>query len=92
MKIERLPESAPEASTSHAVAAFSFNPVGCVEGGEDAWEKWDGPLNRLLQQDAEQLHDLIVRGERGLIGLHNFLHYLVTAHGVKGALIEMKVE
>ncbi|KAF8227079.1 hypothetical protein L208DRAFT_1078502, partial [Tricholoma matsutake] len=50
MKIERLPESVPEASTSHAVTAFSFNPVGCVEDSKDTWEKWDGPLNRLLQQ------------------------------------------
>jgi len=91
-KIEGLPETIPEASTSHAVAVFSFNPVGCVDAGEDAWEKWDGPLNRLLQRDPEQLHDLVVQGERGLIGLHNFLHYLVTMHGVNGVLIEMKVE
>ncbi|KAF8236107.1 hypothetical protein L208DRAFT_1123945, partial [Tricholoma matsutake] len=39
MKIERLPESVPKASTSHTVTAFSFNPVGCVEDGKDAWEK-----------------------------------------------------
>lgn len=49
MKIEGLPESVPEASTSHTVTVFSFNPVGCVEDGKDAWEKWDGALNRLLQ-------------------------------------------
>jgi len=92
MKIEGLPESVPEASTSHAVTAFSFNPVGCVEDGKDAWEKWDGPLNRLLQRDAKQLCDLIVQGARCLISLHNFLHYLVTAYGVKGAFFEMKIE
>lgn len=65
--------------------------MGCVGDDEDAWEKWDGPLNGLLQCDPEELCDLVVRGERGLISLHNFLHYLVTVHGMQGALIEMKV-
>lgn len=92
MKIEGLPQSVPEASDSHPVAAFSFNPAGCVGDGEDAWERWDGPLNSLLQRDPERLRELVVRGAKGLTGLHKFLHYLVTVHGVKGALIEMKVE
>lgn len=90
-KIQGLPKTIPEASNDHAIAAFSFDPVGCVGDGEDAWEKWDGPLNGLLQHDAEKLRDLVVRGERGLIGLCKFLHYLVTVHGVQGTLIEMKV-
>jgi len=92
MKIEELPQNVPEALDGHPVAAFLFNPVGCVGDGEDAWEKWDGPLDTLLQRDPEQLRELVVRGEKGLTGLHNFLHYLVTIHGVKGVLIEMKIE
>jgi len=92
MKIEELPQNVPEALDTHPVAAFSFNPVGCVGDGEDAWEKWDGPLNTLLQRDPDQLRELVVRGEKGLTGLHNFLHYLVTVHGVKGVLIEMKIK
>ena len=92
MKIKSLPQSVPEASDSHPIAAFSFNPMGCVADDEDAWEKWDGPLNTLLQWDPVQLRELVVRGKKGLNGLYNFLWYLVTVHGISGALIEMKIE
>jgi hypothetical protein len=43
-RIEGLPQGIGEADESHPLAAFTFNPVGCVEEDEDAWEKFNGPL------------------------------------------------
>lgn len=88
--LERDP-SIPEAGINHELAAFSGDPVGCVQDGEDAWERWDGPLNTLLQKEPSELRKLVVRGNRGLIGLHNFLLYLVVNHGIAGGLIEGKI-
>lgn len=82
----------PEAGETHELAAFSGDPTGCVPDGEDAWETWDGPLNTLLQREPSDLRKLIVRGEKGLAGLHQFLLYLVTNHGIQGALIEGKID
>lgn len=81
----------PEAGINHELAAFSANPEGCVGKNEDAWEKWDGPLNTLLQKEPSELRKLVVRGKRGLIGLHDFLLYLVVNHGVQGVLFEGKI-
>jgi hypothetical protein len=43
-RIEGLPQGIGEADESHPLAAFTFNPVGCIEEDEDAWEKFNGPL------------------------------------------------
>ncbi|KAG6875315.1 hypothetical protein C0993_009840, partial [Termitomyces sp. T159_Od127] len=90
-KIKALPTTVKVAHANHPLAAFSSDPQGCVEDGEDAWEEWDGPLNTLLQKKEDDLRDLVWIGDNGLIGLHRFLEYLVVHHGVKGALIEGKV-
>jgi hypothetical protein len=63
-----------------------------MEDGEDAWEKWDGLLNMLLQKDTEELDKLVVIGQRGLGGFHRFLSYLVTEHGIQDCLLEGKME
>ncbi|KDR66758.1 hypothetical protein GALMADRAFT_1359327 [Galerina marginata CBS 339.88] len=91
-RIDTLDDSIEEAGLDHPLAGFSGDPRGCVLDGEDAWEKWDGPLNTILQKEPEDLRKLVVRGQRGLAGLHGFLHYLVLHHGIQGALIEGKVE
>jgi len=49
-----------EAGNDHPLAGFSGDPTGTVEGGKDTWEKWDGPLNTLLQKDPEELDKLVV--------------------------------
>jgi hypothetical protein len=90
--IESLPKDTKEAGVDHPLAGFSIDPTGCVEDGEDAWEKWDGPLNTLLQKDPEELNRLVVVGQRGLGGLHQFLLYLVSEHGIQGSLLEGKLE
>lgn len=64
--MEALPASVGEADEYHPLAVFSGNPVGCVGEGEDAWEKFDRPLNMLLQRPPEKLQDLVQVGERGL--------------------------
>ena len=92
-RIKSLPKDTKEAGTSdHPLAIFSSDPTGCVEDGEDAWEKWDGPLNTLLQKDPEELNRLVVVRQRGLGGLHRFLTYLVSEHGIQGGLLEGKLE
>jgi hypothetical protein len=68
------------------------DPVGCVGEGEDAWEKFDGPLNGLLQKPPNELRNLVRVGEKGLIGLCRFLEYLVTHHQITGYLFEGKLE
>ena len=46
----------------------------------NAWEKFDGPLNSLLQRPPDELRSLVHVGEKGLIGLCHFLEYLVQHH------------
>lgn len=91
-RIDSLPSNTKEASDDHPLVRFSGDPVGSVEDGEDAWEKWDSPLNTLLQKDPEELDKLVVIGPRGLAGFHRFLSYLVSEHGVQGCLLEGKME
>ena len=50
-KISALPKDTKEAGDDHPLAGFSGDPTGAVEDGKDAWEKWDGPLNALLQKN-----------------------------------------
>ena len=49
MHVEVLPPDVGEANLNHPLVVFLGDPVGCVGEDEDAWEKFDGPLNRLLQ-------------------------------------------
>ena len=91
-QINFLPWDTEQAAIDHPLAAFSGDPVECVRDGEDAWETWDGPLNGLLQKDSEELTKLVVLGPQGLQGLHRFLSYLISEHGVQGCLLKGKLE
>jgi hypothetical protein len=84
--IEALPQNVGEADNTHPLASFA------VREGEDAWEKYDGPLNTLLQRPSHELYHLVQVGDMGLIGLCQFLEYLVKHHGVSGYLLEGKLE
>lgn len=44
-RIETLPLHVGDADEYHALTQFAGDPMGCVEENEDAWEKFDGPLN-----------------------------------------------
>ena len=90
--IEGLPLDVGEADYLHPLAEFAGDPVGCVEDGEDAWEKFDGPLNCLLQKPPDELQNLVRVGEKGLIGLCRLLEYLVVHHRLTGYLFEGKLE
>jgi hypothetical protein len=92
MHIEALSTDVGVADERHPLAAFAGNPAGCVDADEDAWEKFDGPLNTLLQKPPEELQHLVRVGEKGLIGLCHLLKYLVTYHQVSGVLLEGKLE
>ncbi|KAG6917329.1 hypothetical protein DXG01_002900 [Tephrocybe rancida] len=91
-KISNLLDNVAKADSSHPLAQWAFDPTGCVGEDEDTWEKYNGPLNTLLQKSPDELQDLACIGELGLMGLCQFLHYLVEHHGIPGALIEGKVE
>jgi hypothetical protein len=91
-KIDTLPPEVRDADDDHPLARFSGDPTGCVEDGVDAWEQFDGPLNNVLQTSPEGLKALVRKGEKGLSGLHRLLEYLVNYHGIKGALLEMKLD
>jgi hypothetical protein len=91
-RIESLPPDVGVADESHPLAAFAGDPEGCVIDGEDAWEKFDGPLNTLLQRPPEELHYLVRVGEHGLEGLCRLLEYLVISHNISTVLLEGKVE
>jgi hypothetical protein len=86
-----LPLTVGIAGDNHPQAQFSGSPVGCIGNNEDAWEKFDGPLNTLLQKPQEELQALCCIGEKGLIGFHWFLEYLVVHHSIEGALLEGKL-
>jgi len=90
-RILALPATVPEASVAHPFAQFAGNLDGIVPEGEDAWEVWDGPLNRILQKESHELQMLVARGERGLIAFHNFLYHLATNYHVNPILFENKV-
>jgi hypothetical protein len=91
-RIEGLPSNVGEADDNHPLAGFAGDPVGCVMDDEDAWEKFDGPLNGLLQKPPNELQNLVRVGEKGLIGLCRLLEYLVTHHQLSGYLFEGKLE
>ena len=91
-RIKMLPISVGEAGDDHPLAQFSGDPVGCVGEDEDAWEKFNRPLDTVLQKHPEEFHELVRVGDRGLIGLHRLLEYLVIHHGIQGGLIENKIE
>lgn len=91
-RVEGLPQEVGQADENHPLAPFSGDPVGCVMDGEDAWEKFDGPLNTILQRPPEELRDLVRIGEKGLIGLCRLLEYLVMHHQLTGHLFEGKLE
>ena len=91
-RIEGLPCSVGEAGDDHPLAEFAGDPVGCVGDDEDAWEKFDGPLNGLLQKPSNELRNLVRVGEKGLIGLCRLLEYLVMHHQLSGYLFEGKLE
>lgn len=59
---------------------------------EDAWEKFDGPLNTVLQKTPEEMRLLVHVGEYGLHGLHRFLAYIDCNYGITAPLIELKLE
>lgn len=90
-RIESLPLDVGVADETHPLAAFAEDPEGCVMDDEDAWEKFDGPLNTLLQKPPEELRYLVRVGHYGLIGLCRLLEYLVISHNVSGILLEGKV-
>ena len=90
-QVEALPEVG-KADENHPLAPFSRNPKGCVMDGEDAWEKFDRPLNTLLQRPPEELRNLVRIGEKGLIGLCQLLEYLVMHHQLTGHLFEGKLD
>jgi hypothetical protein len=87
-----LPTSVGEATDDHPLAQFSGNPVGCISEDGDAWEKFNRPLDTVLQKQPEELHMLVRIGDKGLIGLHHLLEYLVIHHGIQARLIENKIE
>ncbi|KAJ8690431.1 hypothetical protein PTI98_011859 [Pleurotus ostreatus] len=89
-RINLIPAAVAPASSEHPLTRFAGPPA--VGNDEDAWEIYDGPLNTLLQQPEDKLRDLVRTGEKGLLGLCNFLESLVVDHGVMGALFEGKLE
>jgi hypothetical protein len=91
-RVEALPREVGEADQNHPLAPFSGNPEGSIVDGEDAWEKFDGPLNTLIQRPPEELRNLVRIGEKGLIGLCCLLEYLVIHHRLSGHLFEGKLD
>ena len=91
-RIDSLPKDTTEAVNDHPLAAFSGDPTGFMDDGEDAWEKWDGLLNTLLQKSPEELEKLVVVGQWGLGGFYQFLSYLISEHKVQGCLLEGEME
>jgi hypothetical protein len=86
-----LPRDVGIADETHPLAAFSGDPTGCIDKDKDAWERFDGPLNMLLQKPTDELQHLVCIGEKGLIGLCCLLEYLVTDHQVSHVLFEGKL-
>ena len=58
--IEALPLGVENSPT-----AFAGDPTGCVGEDEDAWEKFDGPLNTVLQKSHNELKELVQVGNQG---------------------------
>ena len=49
-----LPTSVEEATDDHPLAQFSGNPVGCIGNDEDAWEKFNRPLDTSASRSGHE--------------------------------------
>ena len=87
-----LSTSLGEATDDHPLAQFSSDPVSCIGEDKDGWEKFNGPLDTVLQKQLEELWELVRVGDKGLMGLHHLFEYLVIHHGIQGGLIKNKIE
>jgi hypothetical protein len=47
------------ANENHPLAAFAEDSEGCMKDDEGVWEKFDGPLNNLLQKPLKEIRDLV---------------------------------
>ena len=58
--IEALPHDVGDADEYHPLVQFAGDPMGCIEENEDAWERFHGPLNMLLQKPQDELKHLVL--------------------------------
>ena len=76
-----------EADQNHPLAPFSGNPEGSVMDGEDAWEKFDGPLNTLLQRplrSSATWFGLARKVSLGSVVCWNTLSYTIDLADIQG--------
>jgi len=94
--VTRMPVSIPEAEAgSGDVFDRFFMSAGAVEieNADDAWEKIDPVLNRLVGYGM-RAEDFAVHLRRSPFGMHGVVEWVggqVTAWKVKGSLLEGKV-
>ncbi|KAH7907202.1 hypothetical protein BJ138DRAFT_1104514 [Hygrophoropsis aurantiaca] len=91
----RLPGSVPVGTPGDLIANFSTDSAILVDPNiADVWETVDPMLNQLVGwgKTDEDISMMLRRGEKGLAGLIDFLEYFVVQRGVKGALLEGKVQ
>ncbi|KAJ7444180.1 hypothetical protein FB451DRAFT_1149358 [Mycena latifolia] len=93
----RLPLAIPEADDTNPLASFSGNPASYV--GKDVpadalWEELSPFFHAAFDygQDLEHRERMIETGPHGLGGFLRFLEYFVFERGLRGAMVELKVE
>lgn len=98
--IDRIPKSAPKATSSHPLCVFAGDPVDSIpSAGEEDDGDWP-VINSLFKscfgwgsREAESSAEkLLNRGPFGLDGMVRFLRFFVEERGLSGALFEPKVE
>ena len=96
-KMDLIPKETAPAGPEHPLAVFSENPAECTNGAGVPENDWEEILNPKMKSafgwGRESFEEgFAQRGLNGLDGFVRFIGYFVTWRGLKGSLIEMKVE
>ncbi|KAG6849113.1 hypothetical protein H0H93_011212 [Arthromyces matolae] len=96
--VETIPMDLPMASSDHCLAPFAGDPKQAITA-EPASDDWENILNPMFhaafgwarEGSFHDLDSLAQRGQYGVDGFREFLWYFVRNRGLKGSLIENKV-
>ena len=95
--VQRIPETAPLADDMNPLAIFSGDPDACVPPDVDCWEDVVNPMMKAAFGWGNESEDgrwmgKVCCGQQGIDGFMAFLQFCVQNRGLKGGLIEPKVE
>ncbi|KAJ7193500.1 hypothetical protein GGX14DRAFT_378862 [Mycena pura] len=93
----RLPATIPEADHNNPLSLFAGDPalyVGEAVKAEDLWEALESNFHKAFGygMSPESRECMIQPGLQGIGGFCSFLEYFVIKRGLRGGMVELKVE